>query len=178
MPPFELLPNGVGLLQSALAAPRWDYHKGIHAKAAALFRSIVKNHALKDGNKRLGVTALDVFLRVNRVDLKVSQKNLVETAFVVAAYHGNFPLDVLTSWIRSGCTGRPRRIIGVLADEWPEIRAVLTVGVRQTDLARGLRPRIPGTRVRLSAAARAYALAQVIEQQQQQRDRTARGTES
>jgi len=62
MPPFELLPGGLALLQSALAAPRWQYHATIHEKAAALFRSIVKNHALKDGNKRLGVTALDVFL--------------------------------------------------------------------------------------------------------------------
>lgn len=177
MPPFELLPNGIGLLQSALAAPRWDYHKGIHAKAAALFRSVVKNHALKDGNKRLGVTALDVFLRVNRVDLKVSQKNLVETAFVVAAYHGNFPIEVLTSWIRTGCTGRPRRIISALADEWPEVRSVLTAAVRQIDRAHGLRPRIPGTRVRLSTSARAYALAQIIEQQQRDRE-AAKGAES
>ena len=36
MPPFELLPGGAALLQSALAAPRWSYHATVHAKAAAL----------------------------------------------------------------------------------------------------------------------------------------------
>jgi death-on-curing protein len=164
MPPFELLPGGVGLLQSALAAPRWRYHETIHEKAAALFRSVVKNHALRDGNKRLGVTALDVFLRINRVDLKVSQKNLIETAYVVAAFHGNFPLDALTRWIRAGCTGRPRRIVAVLADDWPEVRGIMMALVRDSDRRRGRGPRIPGTRVRTSAV-HARLIAEYLELQ-------------
>jgi death-on-curing protein len=162
MPPFELLPGGVGLLQSALAQPRWDYHETVHEKAAALFRSIVKNHALRDGNKRLGVTALDVFLRINRVDLKVSQKNLIETAYFVAAFPGNFPLESITRWIRAGCTGRPRRIIAVLADQWPDVRGMMTALERDLDRMQGRGPRIPGTRVRTSAA-HARAIAELMQ---------------
>ncbi len=177
MPPFELLPGGLALLQSALAAPRWQYHVTIHEKAAALFRSIVKNHALRDGNKRLGVTALDVFLRINRVDLKVSQRNLVETAVVVAAYAGNFPLELLTSWIRAGCSGRPRRIVAIAADEWPEMRGVATALVRTMDRSSGLGPRIPGTRVRTSAAV-ARRMAQIILETQVEQQRLALGDDS
>jgi death-on-curing protein len=168
MPPFELLPGGLALLQSALAAPRWQYHVTIHEKAAALFRSIVKNHALKDGNKRLGVTALDVFLRINRVDLKVSQRNLVETAVVVAAYAGNFPLELLTRWIRAGCSGRPRRIVAIAAEQWPQIRGVVTALMRDIDRTTGRGPRIPGTRVRKSAAV-ARRMAEIQKQAEQQR---------
>ena len=174
MPPFELLPDGLALLQSALAAPRWHYHATVHEKAAALFRSIVKNHALKDGNKRLGVTALDVFLRINRVDLKVSQRNLVETAVVVAAYPGNFPLDLLTRWLRAGCSGRPRRIVAMAADQWPELRGVVTALIRDVDRSSGLRPRIPGTRVRRSAAV-ARRIAQILETKKVEQQRLALG---
>lgn len=170
MPPFELLPGGADLLDSALAAPRWSYHANIHSKAAALFRSIVKNHALKDGNKRLGVVALDTFLRVNRVDLKVSQENLVDAALAIASYPGNFPLEWLTGWIRAGCSGRPRRMVQIAADSWPKDRAFLAAAVRVTDKAAGKGPRVPGKRVRFpptfwEEVARAVAELPAAEQQ-------------
>jgi death-on-curing protein len=47
-----------GLLESALARPQStvfgeDAYPGLHEKAAALLHSLVSNHALIDGNKRL-----------------------------------------------------------------------------------------------------------------------------
>lgn len=62
----------VGLLESAVARPRTiifgaPAYESIWAKAAALLQSIVKNHALIDGNKRLGWLATAVFLELNGV---------------------------------------------------------------------------------------------------------------
>jgi death-on-curing protein len=60
----------VGLLDSSAARPRSvafgeDAYPGLELKAAALLHSIVGNHALVDGNKRLGWLATVVFLDLN-----------------------------------------------------------------------------------------------------------------
>lgn len=60
----------VGLLGSAVARPQTtlgpeDAYPTIWLKAAALLQSIVANHALVDGNKRLGWVATAVFLEIN-----------------------------------------------------------------------------------------------------------------
>ena len=59
-----------GLLESALARPRasvfgQDAYPELHLKAAALLHSLARNHALVDGNKRLGWTACRTFLAIN-----------------------------------------------------------------------------------------------------------------
>ena len=60
----------VGLLDSAAARPRSeaygeDAYATLGLKAAALLHSLVGNHALVDGNKRLGWLATVVFLDLN-----------------------------------------------------------------------------------------------------------------
>lgn len=62
----------IGLLGSAAARPQTtafgeDAYPDLWLKAAALLHSIVKNHALIDGNKRLGWLATAVFLEINGV---------------------------------------------------------------------------------------------------------------
>src|SRR5881296_3541192 len=62
----------VGLLGSAAARPQTavfgeDAYPDVWTKAAALLQSIVKNHALIDGNKRLGWLSTAVFLELNGV---------------------------------------------------------------------------------------------------------------
>lgn len=59
-----------GLLESALARPRAsafgsDAYPDLHLKAAALFQSLARNHALVDGNKRLAWSACRTFLAMN-----------------------------------------------------------------------------------------------------------------
>ena len=59
-----------GLLEAACARPQtsWlgiDTYPAIETKAAALVHSIVSNHALVDGNKRLGLAGLIAFLGIN-----------------------------------------------------------------------------------------------------------------
>ncbi|MEM9042700.1 MAG: type II toxin-antitoxin system death-on-curing family toxin [Actinomycetota bacterium] len=60
----------VGLLASAIARPQTtvggaDAYPTVWGKAAALLQSIVGNHGLIDGNKRLGWLATAVFLEIN-----------------------------------------------------------------------------------------------------------------
>jgi death on curing protein len=60
----------VGLLESAVARPRTtvfgeDAYPDLLTKASALLQSVVKNHALVDGNKRLGWLSTAVFLSIN-----------------------------------------------------------------------------------------------------------------
>ena len=60
----------IGLLGSAAARPQasafgTDAYPDIWTKAAALLQSLVKNHALIDGNKRLGWLTAAVFLELN-----------------------------------------------------------------------------------------------------------------
>ena len=60
----------LGLLDAAIARPQSsaigeDAYPTVKLKAAALLHSIVTNHALVDGNKRLGWLATTVFLDFN-----------------------------------------------------------------------------------------------------------------
>ncbi|MGY1915842.1 type II toxin-antitoxin system death-on-curing family toxin [Blastococcus sp. SYSU DS0973] len=60
----------IGLLDSAAGRPRaqalgQDAYGTLPLKAAALLHSVVRNHALVDGNKRLGWLATVVFLDLN-----------------------------------------------------------------------------------------------------------------
>jgi death-on-curing protein len=63
-----------GLLDAAAGRPRasafgQDAYPTLHHKAAALLQSIVMNHALVDGNKRLAWLATYVFYDLNGHDL-------------------------------------------------------------------------------------------------------------
>lgn len=60
----------LGLIDAAVARPQSsafgeDAYPTVELKAAALLHSIVTNHALVDGNKRLGWLATTVFLDLN-----------------------------------------------------------------------------------------------------------------
>jgi len=64
----------VGLLDSAVHRPRVtvfgrDAYPRLDAKAAVLLESVVRNHALVDGNRRLGWLAVVVFYGLNDVTL-------------------------------------------------------------------------------------------------------------
>lgn len=74
----------VGLLGSAVARPQTtlsgaDAYPDVWTKAAALLLSIVKNHALVDGNKRLGWLATAVFLDLNGIDVTPASNDDIYT---------------------------------------------------------------------------------------------------
>ncbi len=81
----------VGLLASAVARPQTtvggdDAYPTIWGKAAALLQSIVGNHALVDGNKRLGWLATAVFLEINRASVgRASNDDVYQLVMEVAS---------------------------------------------------------------------------------------------
>jgi death on curing protein len=81
----------IGLLGSAVARPQTtafgeDAYPDIWTKAAALLHSIVKNHALVDGNKRLGWLATAVFLEINGVEIsRASNDDVFDLVIDLAA---------------------------------------------------------------------------------------------
>lgn len=65
----------IGLLESALHRPTvaplgQAAYPDLETKAAVLLESIVRNHALIDGNKRLGWLCAVVFMGLNDIDLE------------------------------------------------------------------------------------------------------------
>jgi death-on-curing protein len=60
-----------GLLESALFRPQTGHYDDLAQMAAALFESLISNHAFVDGNKRVAFFFCDVFLRLNGWKLKV-----------------------------------------------------------------------------------------------------------
>jgi death-on-curing protein len=84
----------IGLLVAAIERPRAsvfgeDAYPTLFAKAAAMMHSIVRSHPLVDGNKRFGITATAVFLRLNGVRLLLPVD--AAEAFVVAVAEGSMP---------------------------------------------------------------------------------------
>ena len=82
-----------GLLEAAAARPQTsvfgeDAYPDLWAKAAALLQSLVKGHALVDGNKRLGWLATATFLQVNGVAVtRISNDDVYDLVTDVAAGH-------------------------------------------------------------------------------------------
>lgn len=61
-----------GLLDSVLFRPQTGYYEDLAQMAAALFESLINNHAFVDGNKRAAYFLCDVFLRLNGWKLKMN----------------------------------------------------------------------------------------------------------
>ena len=81
----------IGLLGSAAARPQTtvfgaDAYPDLFEKAAALLHSVVNNHALVAGNRRLGWLATAVFLDVNGTDIaQASNDDVYDLVLEVAA---------------------------------------------------------------------------------------------
>ena len=90
------------LLDSALESPfqsfgGTDLYPTIQAKGARLGYGLIKNHCMVDGNKRIGTHAMLVFLALNGIELKYTQKELYETILKVA--DGSMEYEDLLQWV-------------------------------------------------------------------------------
>ncbi len=79
-----------GLLDLALNNPFQSFggkelYPSIQAKAARLCFGLVKNHAMIDGNKRLGAHVMLVFLELNGYELSYGQKELSDMVLALAS---------------------------------------------------------------------------------------------
>ncbi|MGJ9411814.1 type II toxin-antitoxin system death-on-curing family toxin [Aeromicrobium sp. CF4.19] len=85
----------LGLVESALARPRTsvfgrDAYDSLEEKAAAMLQSLVLNHGLVDGNKRLGFACVSVFLTLNGAPLDLGDDGPAYD-LVIAVATGELP---------------------------------------------------------------------------------------
>ena len=95
----------VGLLDSAVHRAAVtvfgrDAYPDLDAKAAVLLESIVRNHALVDGNKRLGWLAVVVFYGLNNVNLEAPDEDAYNLVIALASGTANYQdaAALLTEW--------------------------------------------------------------------------------
>ena len=79
-----------GLLEAAIARPGAsafgdDAYPTLHEKAAALLHSLVRSHALVDGNKRLGLASIIAFYGMNGFRLTFTNDEAYDLVVAVAA---------------------------------------------------------------------------------------------
>ena len=77
------------LLESALNAPFQTFgdeelYPSIIEKASRLCYGLIKNHPFIDGNKRIGVYAMLVFLELNNLNLNFSDEEIINIALKTA----------------------------------------------------------------------------------------------
>ena len=93
----------LGLLESALHRPRSGYYEDIVQMASALCESLLMNHALVDGNKRVAFFATDVVLRMNGWKITTTTDDAYR--FLVGGLErGTLDREALESWLRSVMT--------------------------------------------------------------------------
>ena len=93
----------LGLLESAVARPRASFegkelYPELFTKAAALMDSVINNRPFVDGNKRMGITAAGLFLRINGWKLTATLDEL-ETCTLRVATVG-MKVAELALWLR------------------------------------------------------------------------------
>lgn len=86
--PVEI--RDIGLLDAAAARTRAsafgaDAYPTLHEKAAALLHSIVRNHALVDGNRRLGLAGVIAFYGINGRRLTMTNDDAYDLVIAVAS---------------------------------------------------------------------------------------------
>jgi len=75
------------LLDSSLASPRQNYellNASLTEQASILFYSLIKNHPFQNGNKRIAVITLLIFLSLNKKWLEIPPLILYKIAVSVA----------------------------------------------------------------------------------------------
>jgi len=94
-------PVNDGPLQSTLARPQnllqYEPTASIHQLAAAYGFGFARNHCFADGNKRVALNTIDIFLMCNGVEFEPNEAEAVVMIRAVAA--GNVDEQFLATWV-------------------------------------------------------------------------------
>ncbi len=131
LPAFALFGGergGGALLDSALALPRQTFggrplYRTVHDKAGVLLRSLIKNHPLLDGNKRLGMATTALFLLMNGRLLLPSSQEMVRFALQVAESEPDIDWRDVARWVRANTIplgGDRRQTIRLISDRFKD----------------------------------------------------------
>jgi death-on-curing protein len=99
-----------GLLESALAMPQATFggeylHADLFEMAAAYLYHLVLDHPFVDGNKRVGLHAAYVFLRLNGWDMVVDPSSLYD--LVIGVAEGRVDKTAIASVFRAAALRLP-----------------------------------------------------------------------
>lgn len=91
-----------GLLDSALESAFQTFddkelYPSKEEKGARLGYSLISNHAFVDGNKRIGMHIMLLFLELNGIHLDIKDSDIIEAGLGVAS--GNMKYEDLLEWI-------------------------------------------------------------------------------
>lgn len=94
---------GFARLEAAVATPRQsafgaELYPELPDKAGALAHAIVRGHPFSDGNKRVALAALDLFVSLNDAVLTASNDEAYALAMTAAAHMGRAEL---IAWVRA-----------------------------------------------------------------------------
>lgn len=94
----------MGLLESALEQPfatfaGQELYPTLTDKAARLGFSLISNHPFVDGNKRIGVFAMLIFLQINGASLTCTNDDVIRLGLGVAS--GSMKYDAMLDWIQT-----------------------------------------------------------------------------
>ena len=78
-----------------------DLYPTIFDKAANLCFSLINNHAFIDGNKRIGVLVMLVFLELNGYKVNFSNKRLIDIGLKTAS--GELNQNMIKQWLIDNC---------------------------------------------------------------------------
>lgn len=92
-----------GLLESAVLSVDAGFedveqYPTVEEKAARLAFSLISNHPFADGNKRVGVLAMLMTLKLNGVKLRYTQRELIDLG--LAAASGKAGYTEILGWIQ------------------------------------------------------------------------------
>ncbi len=90
------------LLDSALKTPFQTFggnnlYPDILDKASQLCYSLIENHPFVDGNKRIGVHLMLLFLKLNNIEVNYSQQELIDFGLDIAS--GKMSKNDIKGWI-------------------------------------------------------------------------------
>ena len=107
----QALVRDLGLLSAAAARPSsglgdFEAYPSVSSKAAALLHSLVRNHALVDGNKRLGWTALVDFCDLNGLQVDAQDDEAYDV--VIAVAEGRLDVPELTELVAAWTGAEPQ----------------------------------------------------------------------
>ena len=96
-------------LEATLARPRnllaYEPQSTIFELAAAYGYGFARNHCFPDGNKRVALAAMDVFLMLNGKDLIVDEAEAVVIVATLAA--GDLSQEELAEWLTANASELP-----------------------------------------------------------------------
>ena len=75
-----------------------DLYESDLEKISVIIYGLISNHGFVDGNKRIGVATMLLFLKLNDINIKYTQKELVDLGLAVA--QGKYRESDIEEWIK------------------------------------------------------------------------------